>query len=126
VEDSQRMRRLIRSLFAGAECVECGDGSEALDACRRHRPDWVLMDVQMPKLDGIVATRQITATFPQARVLMVTNYGSPQLRSAARAAGACGYVLKENLLELRDIIQANPDRSPKAALGASTDADFAP
>ena len=119
VEDNEPMRRMIRSMVADlAECIdECGDGAEAYACYADRRPDWVLMDIAMPRLDGITATRQIISAFPDARVLIVTDYDDAELRAAARAAGARGYVLKENLLELRRWLQPlapinseNPER----------------
>jgi len=106
VEDNAEMRRLIASLVRDlAEAVsECGDGAEALANYREHRPDWVLMDIRMKKMDGIAATKQIMAAFPGAHVLIVTDYDDAKLREAAHRAGACGYVVKENLLSLRQLL----------------------
>lgn len=101
------MRRLIKSMLADlADAItECSDGSEAQASYAEHQPDWVLMDLMMPQLDGLAATRQILASDPAARVVIVTGHESRALRREAREAGACGYVLKENLLELREILQ---------------------
>jgi CheY-like chemotaxis protein len=106
VDDNPGMRRLIRSITGdlAASVVECADGSEALEAYAAHKPDWVLMDIEMPTLDGISATREITLAFPDARILIVTEYDDPDWREEARRAGACGYVLKESLPELRRIL----------------------
>jgi CheY-like chemotaxis protein len=108
IEDSPAMRRMIYSVVCtpADQCHECSDGSEALAAYTEHRPDWVLMDIEMKAMDGITATEQIRASFPEAKVVIVSNYDDPDLRQAALAAGACGYVLKENLLELRQRLQA--------------------
>jgi CheY-like chemotaxis protein len=106
VDDNALMRRAIRS-FVGdlaGEWRECADGAEALAAYAAHRPDWVLMDIAMQNVDGISATRQIIAAFPDARIVMVSNYDNAELRAQARAAGACEYVIKENLLELRQAL----------------------
>lgn len=107
VEDSSEMRRVIRRMLADVakEIVECADGSQALAAYSQAQPDWVLMDIEMAGLDGISATRQITTAYPEARILIVTGHGDEPLREAARAAGACGYVLKENLIELKRLLQ---------------------
>jgi DNA-binding NarL/FixJ family response regulator len=112
VEDSPRMRRTIRSLVAGLvhEVFECEDGSQALAAYQAHRPDWVLMDIGLKEVDGIVVTGTLKAAFPEARVVIVTDYDDAGLRRAAQHAGACAYVLKENLFELRVIINAPPDK----------------
>jgi CheY-like chemotaxis protein len=106
VEDNHQMRRLIRSVVGNlADCVvECSDGAEALQAYRAHQPDWVLMDIEMRRLDGLSATRQIKAAFPEARIVIVTEYDDPAWRNEARRAGACAYVLKETLYELRRIL----------------------
>ena len=84
---------------------ECGDGREAVALYPALRPDWVLMDIEMAHLNGILATRSIRADFPTARIVIVTNYNDATMREAAARAGASGYVLKENLLELRQYLQ---------------------
>ena len=106
VDDNQQMRRLIKSVVGNlAETVfECADGSEALQAYREQQPDWVLMDIEMKRLDGISATRQIKAAFPDARIAILTEYDDPDWREEALAAGACEYVLKEELFEVRRIL----------------------
>jgi CheY-like chemotaxis protein len=110
VEDNEQMRRTIRCFIAGlaGRTYECADGAEALALYARHRPDWVLMDVKMADVDGISATRQIVAADASAKVIIVTSYDDVELREAARQAGACAYVLKENLMELRRILVAQP------------------
>jgi CheY-like chemotaxis protein len=106
VDDNYQMRRLIKSIVRDiADSIsECSDGSEALQVYRAHEPDWVLMDIEMKELDGISATRQIKAAFPNARIVMVTEYNHPDYREEALRAGACEYVLKENLFEIRRIL----------------------
>ena len=106
VEDNAKMRRMLKSLVAdlASAVYECSDGAEALAAYAVHRPDWVLMDIAMKGLDGISATRAIKAAWPEARIIIVTSYDEAELRAAAQEAGACGYVLKENLLELRELM----------------------
>ena len=109
VEDNPSVRRMIRGLIAplAAEIHECADGAEALAAYTRHRPDFVLMDIAMGEVDGITATAQIVTADPTAKVLIVTSYDGAELRQAAGEAGACGFVLKENLLDLRHMLQTN-------------------
>ena len=106
VDDNQQMRRLIRSVVGDmAEAItECCDGSLALAAYAESLPDWVLMDIRMPQLDGITATRQLKSTYPQAHICIVTDYEDRELRDAARDAGAEGYVVKEDLRKLRQIL----------------------
>ena len=106
VDDDERVRRLIKTIVGEAASVfcECGDGAQARSTYAEHQPDWVLMDLAMPEVDGITATRQIRADHPAARVIIVTANDSSAMREEARSAGACGYVLKENLLNLRQIL----------------------
>jgi two-component system response regulator DegU len=106
VEDNVGMRALIKRALAGlgAEFVECSDGAEAVAAYTDERPDFVLMDIEMPTMDGVTATRRIIAADPSAQVIIVTNHDHPSLREAARDAGACGYALKENLLAIRELL----------------------
>jgi two-component system response regulator DegU len=106
VEDNLDMRRLIAQIVRkkGDDIFECEDGAEALNAYRRHAPDWVLMDIEMRLIDGISATRQIIADFPEARIAIVTDHDTKNLREAAREAGACEYIAKENLIELRKVL----------------------
>ena len=100
------MRALLKMTLSGvAEVVgECADGADALAAYTRLQPDWVLMDVEMKNVDGITATRQITNANPQARVLMVTDYNDGELRQAAHEAGAFWYIVKENLIDILEIL----------------------
>ena len=107
VEDNASARRFIETIVApvATQIHECADGAEALEAYLAHRPDFVLMDLAMERMDGITATRQIRAADPAARFIIVTQYDQADLREAAKAAGACGYVWKENLLEIVRILQ---------------------
>jgi CheY-like chemotaxis protein len=112
VEDNPEMRRIIKAIVADLahRIEERADGCEALEAYQACRPDWVLMDVRLPGLDGIAAVQQIRAKFPGAQVLMVTQYDDHDLRQAARAAGACGYVLKDDLLRLRTMLRETGEK----------------
>jgi DNA-binding NarL/FixJ family response regulator len=88
------------------EITECGDGAEAQRCYAERRPDWVLMDVMMAEVGGLEATRRIMATNPAARVVVVTGHDGRSLREAAASAGACAFVLKDNLIELRRVLTA--------------------
>jgi len=107
VDDNPRFRELIRTVLAGLadDVNECSDGDEAVAAYRANRPDWVLMDLQMARVGGLEAVRRLLAADPTARVLVVTDYDDAHWRAAAIAAGARGYVLKENLLEVRRLLE---------------------
>ena len=107
VEDSPSVRRVIRSIVAtlADEIYECEDGADALPAYVAHKPDWVLMDIAMKNMNGIKATKLIKDQFPDAKIIIVANFDEADLRESALQAGACGYVLKENLFELRKLLK---------------------
>ncbi|MGI8639642.1 MAG: response regulator transcription factor [Pyrinomonadaceae bacterium] len=106
VEDNPQMRRLIIQIVRKSSdaIFECEDGAEALSAYREHLPDWVLMDVEMREIDGITATRQIITNFPEAKIVIVTDYSNANLREAAKSAGACQFIAKDNLIDLRRLL----------------------
>jgi CheY-like chemotaxis protein len=106
VEDNPTVRRLIRRATCdiAQKVVECEDGADSLDAYARHQPDVVLMDVRMPLMDGLTATRRLLSAFPNAKVVILTDYNDDELRAAALDAGACAYTLKHNLTQLEEVI----------------------
>jgi two-component system NarL family response regulator len=107
VDDNDRMRTVIRTIVepTQGEIYEAADGTEAVAVYLRLHPDWVLMDLEMRPEDGISATRRIRASDPGARVVIVTEHDDPAIRLAALEAGACGFVPKEDLGQLRDIVR---------------------
>ncbi len=103
IDDNPEMREMMRSFLPKpfvAVC-ECEDGFDALDYYQSFLPDWVLMDWKMKQMDGITATRQIIGSFPEAKIVLVTQHDDRELRAAALEAGACGFVSKDELIELR-------------------------
>lgn len=106
IDDNSAMRMMIRSMVAGPDdsVVECSDGSEALESYRRTTPDVVLMDLQMNAVGGITATRNIKAHFPDAHVIIVSNFNDQEFRDEAREAGASSYFTKDNLTQLKQFI----------------------
>jgi CheY-like chemotaxis protein len=108
VEDNATVRRLIRTIIAGvaSEIHECEDGASAFTAYVEYRPDFVLMDIEMKGMDGIAAAVRIKTDYPAANIIMVTSYDDIDLREYAREAGACGYVVKHSLSEIKRVLMA--------------------
>jgi CheY-like chemotaxis protein len=107
VEDNPSVRRVLKTVVAqlADEIRECADGDAAVKIYCAEEFDFVLMDIDLGATSGIVATRRIREFDPRARIIIVTNYDETDLREEARQAGACGYVLKENLFDVRQQLQ---------------------
>jgi DNA-binding NarL/FixJ family response regulator len=99
VDDHPLVRKGIASILANEPDVqlvaEAADGREAIRVFRESRPDVTLMDIRMPELDGIAATRTIREEFPAARIIALTSYEGDQDIYRALDAGVRGYLLKE-------------------------------
>ena len=100
VADDQELVREGLAMILGAQddievVGEAADGVEALSLARRVQPDVVLMDVRMPRLDGIEATARILAAIPTCRILVLTTFDVDDTVLAALRAGASGYLLKD-------------------------------
>jgi RNA polymerase sigma factor (sigma-70 family) len=104
VDDQQIVRQGLATIlkYAGGLDVvgEAGDGKEAVSLARDLQPDVVLMDLKMPRLGGIPATRQICAEFPEIRVIILTTYDADNLVFEGIKAGARGYLLKDTTGEM--------------------------
>ena len=98
-DDHHLLRRGFKSLLSGEPDLEvvgeASNGLQAIEMCRRLQPDLVLMDVRMPEMDGITATRRIKEEQPNVGVLVVTMHENPDYLLEALDAGAAGYVLKD-------------------------------
>jgi CheY-like chemotaxis protein len=106
VDDNLEMRQLIKRIARrpGDVFFDCEDGDEVLAAFTEHRPDWVVMDIEMKRMDGLKATAQLVARYPQAKVIIVTRHADPQTRTAAKEAGAAAFCGKDDLMSLPSLI----------------------
>jgi DNA-binding NarL/FixJ family response regulator len=97
-DDDDLMRAGLRAVLSSDATLdvvgEAGDGRAAVEAARRLRPDVVLMDVRMPDVDGIEATRALAEALPEARVLILTTFEDDEYIFGALDAGASGFLLK--------------------------------
>ena len=98
VEDQEDNRQILRDLLASSEfdIIEAEDGEQAVLAAIRHRPDLILMDIQLPLLDGYEATRRIKAdpALKDIPIIVITSYALSGDEQKAYAAGCDGYVAK--------------------------------
>jgi PAS domain S-box-containing protein len=100
-DDHEVIRRGVRALLAaGKDCEICGeavDGQDAVEKARLLRPDLIIMDVSMPNLNGLEATRVIRRTLPSTQVLILTQHDSQEMMRQAANAGARGFVVKSSV-----------------------------
>lgn len=106
VDSDKRIRQLIKSVLTDMvdDFYECSDGLDAQEIYSRFLPDLVLMDLVMPNIDGITVIRQIKSLHPNAKIIILTSYKSAVIREQTQQAGGFAYVLKENLLDLLNLL----------------------
>ena len=123
VDDEPRLRAQLRAVLDDYEVVvvgEAGTGREGVELACRLQPQVVLMDLRMPELDGIAATRLLLARQPSAVVLILSAYDDPALMREARQAGARGYLVKgcrvgELVEAITSAAAAQADAAPSGA-----------
>jgi NarL family two-component system response regulator LiaR len=125
VDDHEIVRKGIRALLSkerGIQTVgEAANGADAIAQAKLLKPDVILMDLVMPKMDGIQATRQITAAQPAVRVLVLTSFAADDKVFPAIKAGALGYLLKDSspaelIRAIRQVHQGQPSLDSSIAL----------
>jgi len=123
-DDHAIVRKGIRALLATERDIEvvgeAGDGAEAVAQARALRPDVVLMDLVMPKVDGIEATRRITTELPEVHILVLTSFAADDKVFPAIKAGALGYLLKDTgpnelVQAIRQVHRGQPSLEPSIA-----------
>lgn len=108
VDDHELARESLQNMLSDEEDIEivgeAANGRQALLLCSRLRPDLILMDVRMPEMDGLAATKEVKQRYPDISVMMLTMHENPDYLLEALKAGAAGYVLKDAPQE--EIIEA--------------------
>ena len=98
-DDQRLMREGLATLLALADDVDivaqAGDGAEAIELAKAHRPDVILMDIQMPHINGVEATRTIRSILPATQIIILTTFDNDEYLLEGLRAGACGYLLKD-------------------------------
>ncbi|GAA0974507.1 response regulator transcription factor [Acrocarpospora macrocephala] len=99
-DDQALVRAGVRMMLEAAGdmtvCAEAADGAQAVQEAERHRPDVVLMDLRMPRVDGLEATRRILAARPGTRIVVLTTFAEDENVYAALRAGALGFLVKDD------------------------------
>jgi DNA-binding NarL/FixJ family response regulator len=123
-DDEAMVRAGVRAILAsGGESevvAEAGDGREAVELARAHRPDVALLDIRMPRLDGLAAAEEIVRTAPGTAVAMLTTFSEQAYVTRALSAGATGFLLKsgdpyELMAGVRAVAEGAAFLSPKVA-----------
>ncbi len=105
VDDSPQIRKLLKLIIADDNSFsECSNGEEAVRSYSSIMPDWVLMDIDMPVMNGLEASEKIINEYPGAKILMVTQHDEYELLEKTRTVGIKGFVKKENLCEVTDYL----------------------
>lgn len=109
VDDNDRIRDIMRTMFSPYfdDVIECKDGIDAILEYNKEQPDWVVMDIRMDTMDGIEATAKIISSYPNARIIIVSQYNDSMTIDSAMKAGALEFVSKENLSKVIEVINNN-------------------
>ena len=107
VDDNAELRAFVRNLLSdlAEEICDYGDGASALAHYDQHRPDWTVVDIVMPGIDGLAVTSWIKSRYPNARVAVMTQNDNPKLKARAFQMGATVFVPKDDLLQLRSLME---------------------
>ncbi len=105
-DDHAATRDIIRRILepTGAIFAEACNGNEAISQYAAFDPDWIIMDISMPEMDGLSATAAIHREHPDARIVIVTQHNSPAMRQRAFDCGACEFLTKDRLTSLPSLL----------------------
>ncbi len=109
VDDNSKFRAFVKKMLLSSihnleKIYECEDGKKAISMYGEIKPEWVLMDIELPKIDGLEASRRIKKEFPDAKIVIVSQYNDIQYHETAKSIGINEYIQKDNLDNLINLI----------------------
>jgi two-component system response regulator DegU len=113
VDDNNKFRAFVKRMLLSSihnleKIYECEDGKEAVSMYGEIKPDWVLMDIELPNIDGLEASLRIKKEFPDAKIAIVSQYNDNSYRETAKSIGINEYIQKDNLDDLINLISNIP------------------
>ncbi len=112
VDDNPSIRFIIKKMCSDlfTEIIECEDGDEAIQITNEEKPDWIIMDFKMKRMDGITAAGKIISSYTDIKIIIVSQFNDESLKEASYKSGAIDFVEKENLPRVLDIINNNHNK----------------
>ena len=109
VDDNSELRKLIRHTLNDkfATMFEAADGLEAFQMYELHQPDWVIMDLEMPEVDGLTSIKLIKNKYPAARIIMVSKFTDREIVKLSKYVGAEAYFFKDDLMQINSYFEEN-------------------
>jgi len=106
VDDNPSMRQMIREFCSPyfEQIDECSNGKEAFESFSTHIHQYVIMDINMPVMNGLDALKMISGVYPDTRIIMITEYKEKEFETEALKSGAFRFLLKDNLYELETML----------------------
>lgn len=111
VDDNIKMRAAVQKILKAqsknkiTRIIECENGKEATELYTLHKPEWTIMDIKMPVMDGLEASKTILQSYPEAKIIILTQYNDPEYCELAQKIGIKAFVLKENLADISTLIR---------------------
>ena len=111
VDDNIKMRAAIQKMLRVqlknkiTRIIECENGKDAIELYVQRKPEWTIMDIKMPVMDGLEASRTILKSYPEAKIIILTQYDDPGYYELAQKMGIKAFVLKENLSDISTLIR---------------------
>ena len=111
VDDNIKMRAAIQKMLRVqlknkiTRIIECENGKDAIELYIQRKPEWTIMDIKMPVMDGLEASKNILQSHPEAKIIILTQYDDPEYYELAQKIGIKAFVLKENLSDISTLIR---------------------